>query len=125
MMVIRRIVPVLVAVVTMTACGDSPTLPSGGFALTVRTVDEITGQGLIDPLFGIVVHVSGPTTADQAVVNGMATFSGLPSGAYTVTAGVEYAYAVLDVIPVMLAQSKSIEFRLRPKDDLIVTELFV
>ncbi len=110
--------------VAAAGCGR-PVSPSGTPSLVVRFTDEVTGQLVTDVLVGLVAHVEGPSASNSAAVNGIATFSDLPSTTYTVTATAKYGYAVLDVFHVTLTESRTVEFQLRPKNDVIVTEVFV
>jgi hypothetical protein len=118
-------------------CCGGPTTPSGDASLTVRVIDEVTSLPIIDPVFAISVHLTGPATYSQTINGGTASFSGMVPGTYSLTTAgplvtalrgntdFPYGYRQLDVISVAVDRPQTFTLRMLPVDDLEVTEVFV
>lgn len=104
------------------ACGRSPAAASGASSLTVRLVDDTSGQPIVDPVFGITVRMAGTANVARAI-NGLAVFTGVSPGTYAVTSDVGFGYMQMDAVSVRVAGPTSVDARLTPIEDLIVTEV--
>jgi hypothetical protein len=105
------------------ACGGSPAAASGASSLTVRLVDDVSGQPIVDPVFGITVRMAGTANLAQRANNGFAVFTGISAGTYTLTSEIGFGYMQMDAVSVRVAGPTSVDARLTPIEDLIVTEV--
>ena len=119
----KRLSVAMVALLSAIGCGASPTGPDGGFTVTVTVLDEVTSQPIVDQSFGVSVRLGA--AGAQAAANGKAVISGIASGTYRLTTEIDYGYTQLDLISVTVDASKAVTLRLKPIDDLAVTEVFV
>jgi hypothetical protein len=120
-----RVLRLISLLLAMSACG-SPTSPSAAGRLTVRLLDDSTGQPITGQQFGIAVTATGPARATIASSNAIAEFAELPAGTYRMTTDVAFGYYQVDFISLTLGEAaRSLDLRLKPIDDLGLSEVFV
>lgn len=106
-------------------CCGGPTSPTGEASLVVRVVDDVTSLPIIDPVFGISVHLTGPAAYSQTATGGTARFSRMVPGTYSLTTEFSYGYRQLDIISVVVDRPLTFTLPMLPVDDIGLTEVFV
>jgi hypothetical protein len=124
--VMRRRIFLAVLLTMGLACDRSPAGPSRGFSLRVQVVDDITRQPIANPMYRLQLQLAGASASfTQPVVDGTAVFPNVLEGEYRLTTAALFGYLQLDLLTVLLDQSKTMTLSLTPIDDLGVEQILV